>query len=62
MKKMLNNLFYEESGQALVEYGLILGLVSIVAVSSLTSIGNNLEKIYDKIAIKLVNTASKVKS
>ena len=32
----------DEKGQGMVEYGLILALVSIIAIVSLTSIGTNI--------------------
>lgn len=36
---MLNWLMNEESGQGMVEYGLILALVSIAAVAALLALG-----------------------
>lgn len=37
-----NWLLEEESGQGMVEYGLILALISVVAITVMTSIGNNI--------------------
>ncbi|WP_350343114.1 Flp family type IVb pilin [Proteinivorax tanatarense] len=40
----------EESGQGMVEYGLILALVVLVTVGALELLGNNLIKpMYDKV-------------
>jgi Flp pilus assembly pilin Flp len=39
-----------ESGQALVEYALILGLVSVVCVVSLTAIGTNVSAVIQTVA------------
>lgn len=39
-----------EEGQALVEYALILLLVSIVSISILSTLGGNVSKMYSKIA------------
>ena len=38
-----------EDGQAMVEYALILGLVSVVAIGVLTAIGTNVTAIYANI-------------
>jgi len=40
----------EESGQGMVEYGLIIALVSIVVITALTLVGNKLIAIFNKIA------------
>ena len=39
-----------ETGQALVEYALILGLVSVVCVASLTAIGTNVSAVIQSVA------------
>ena len=42
-----------EEGQGMVEYALILFLVSIVAIAALTLIGTNVDGVYDQIAAAL---------
>lgn len=42
-----------EEGQGLVEYGLILGLVSVVAVTALTEIGKDVEGVFKTIVTDL---------
>ncbi len=42
MKKFMNWMLKEESGQGMVEYGLIIVLVALVAMAGLTGIGNQL--------------------
>jgi Flp pilus assembly pilin Flp len=42
-----------EEGQALVEYTLILALVSIVAIGLLTSIGGDIETVLEKVKTAL---------
>jgi pilus assembly protein Flp/PilA len=42
-----------EEGQALVEYGLILGLVSVVSIAALTLLGGNIEAILNELAEKV---------
>jgi pilus assembly protein Flp/PilA len=39
-----------EEGQALVEYALILGLVSIVSIAALTVLGGNIRTILENIS------------
>ena len=40
----------EEAGQTLVEYGLILALISIVAIAALGLIGTNVTAVFNDIA------------
>ncbi|MDX6503015.1 MAG: Flp/Fap pilin component [Gaiellaceae bacterium] len=47
-----------EEGQALVEYALILGLISVVAIALLTSIGGDVKNILAKVASALASAAS----
>jgi len=42
MKKFMNWMLKEESGQGMVEYGLIIVLVALVAMAGLTGIGTQL--------------------
>ena len=49
MKEMMNWLKNEESGQGMVEYGLILALIAVVAVVAVTAIGNNLKGKFEEV-------------
>lgn len=49
MKFLLN----EESGQGMVEYGLVLVLVSIVAIATLGDVGKELKLIFTNITNEL---------
>lgn len=40
----------QEEGQALVEYALILSLVSVVAIAALTLVGTNVTNILNSVA------------
>lgn len=50
---MLNWLMNEESGQGMVEYGLILVLVSVVAIVTLKAVGGELKTVFNDITVKL---------
>lgn len=50
LKAFAGRLRRNDEGQALVEYALILGLVSIVAIAALTLLGTNITKILNQIA------------
>jgi Flp pilus assembly pilin Flp len=44
-----------EDGQALVEYALILGLISVVAIALLTAIGTDVSQILSQISTALAS-------
>lgn len=46
---LLNWFVEEENGQGMVEYGLIIALISIVVIVILTNIGTNLKNIFTQI-------------
>jgi pilus assembly protein Flp/PilA len=53
MLKFFSRLRRNEEGQAMVEYALILALVSVVSIIALTAIGVNVTAIFQAIADKL---------
>jgi Flp pilus assembly pilin Flp len=42
-----------EDGQALVEYSLILALISVVAIGVMATVGHNVEEVFGKIGTEL---------
>ncbi|TFF64217.1 Flp family type IVb pilin [Helcococcus ovis] len=46
---MMNWFMKEESGQGMVEYGLILALISVVVIAILSSIGGQLKDTFNKV-------------
>lgn len=50
MMKYAVKLFKEEDGQAMTEYGLLVGLISIAAIAAILLIGPQLERIFDAVA------------
>jgi pilus assembly protein Flp/PilA len=45
----------DDSGQDLLEYALLIGLIALVAVLAVTSTGNSVNRIFDSIAQSLAN-------
>ena len=54
MKKLINWLKNEESGQGMVEYGLIIAVVAIVAVVGLGLLGGQLNTFFDGLKDKII--------
>ena len=53
---MIHNFLHDESGQALVEYGLIIALIALVAVSAISLFGTSIKSaLYDKAIAQLPN-------
>ena len=52
--KNINNVIEDESGQTLVEYGLILALIVIAAVGMITLTGDTLKAMYDDKIVKRI--------
>jgi pilus assembly protein Flp/PilA len=46
----------EEAGQTLVEYGLIVALISIVAIAALGLVGDNVTAVFNSVANALTGT------
>ena len=55
IKKLLRR--QDEEGQGLVKYGLILGLIAVVAIAALNATGTNVNSIFSNIAGKLGTAA-----
>lgn len=59
---MLHRLIHDEDGQSLVEYGLILGLVSVALLAALGAMKANLLNIYMEVSSQIRKGASAVKT
>ena len=55
MAKLWNLFICEESGQGMVEYGLIVALISVVLIVTLGNLTGSLEGIFNKIKAALDN-------
>jgi pilus assembly protein Flp/PilA len=58
----MNRFFREESGQGLVEYALIIGLIAVVAIAALTASGGSISAIFGTISSKLTDAKNSVAS
>jgi pilus assembly protein Flp/PilA len=56
MLEQMKRLVVEEEGQAMTEYGLIIGLVAIVVIVALTAMGGQLKTLFNEITTTLSNT------
>jgi pilus assembly protein Flp/PilA len=54
---MLKRFFHEEEGQTLIEYGLIVALISIVAIAILTIVGRKGRDVYVSISERMATTS-----
>jgi len=46
MVKKFKELFLEEEGQGMTEYGLILGLIALVAIGILGTMGDSIKQVF----------------
>jgi pilus assembly protein Flp/PilA len=53
MKNLVGRLVKEEEGQALTEYGLLVGLIAIVIIGVVTTLGTELLEVFTKVKNKV---------
>ena len=58
MKKLFSWLKNEESGQGMVEYGLILALIAVVVIAAVKLIGTNARSTFEGVAGDLEGTTT----
>lgn len=49
MKELLVNLLRDEEGQGMVEYGIIIALISVVAIVAIKNIGGKTKTAFDTV-------------
>jgi pilus assembly protein Flp/PilA len=49
MKALFDRFVREEAGQDLIEYALLAGFISLVAVAAITAVGTGLKGVYNNI-------------
>lgn len=60
MLNLLKRLIREESGQSMVEYGLIIALVAVVVIVALMTLGDKLRALFEKLAGKVEDATGKI--
>jgi len=53
MKKMLARFAADQSGATAIEYGLIAGLIAVVIIGAVTSLGKNIANKFNAVANNL---------
>ena len=53
MLKYAVKLFKEEDGQAMTEYGLLVGLIALAVIAAIVLLGDQLKFVFDTITEKL---------
>ncbi|WP_064537394.1 Flp family type IVb pilin [Mesobacillus campisalis] len=49
MLEKMKNLVVEEEGQALTEYGLLIGLIAVAVIATLLLLGPKINTLFDKV-------------
>lgn len=55
---MISKFLRDERGVTLVEYGLLVGLISVVAIGAITSVGNSVKALFQNVANRLQNVTN----
>jgi len=55
MRALVKQFVREESGQDLIEYALLAGFISLVAVAAITSVGVGVNGVYNNINAQVAN-------
>jgi pilus assembly protein Flp/PilA len=57
IKHLIDQLARDEDGQDMVEYALILGLISIIAVAAVTATGLSIQTIWNNVSAAVAGAA-----
>ena len=55
---MISKFLRDERGVTLVEYGLLVGLISVVAIAAITSVGQSVKNLFQSVANRLANVSN----
>lgn len=59
MSKIFARFMKEESGATAIEYGLIAALISVALIAGASTLGNNLNNVFQNISSKMSDAATK---
>jgi pilus assembly protein Flp/PilA len=57
MKSLVTRFVKDESGATAIEYGLIAGLIAVVIIGAVTTLGGNLSALFGRLATALTPVA-----
>jgi pilus assembly protein Flp/PilA len=58
MKNLMKRLWQEEEGQDLTEYGLLLVLVALAAITSMKTLANAISTVFSSASTQMTTTSS----
>jgi pilus assembly protein Flp/PilA len=53
MRKLINRFRRDEEGAALVEYGMLVGLIAVICIAAVTTLGQEISTAFSSIASAL---------
>lgn len=56
MKESIIRFWNDEDGATAIEYGLIAGLIAVVIIAAVTTLGGNIKAIFCKISAEILST------
>ena len=54
MKDLFKRFVHDESGQDLIEYALLAGFISLVAVTAITNVGSGIDSLYGDVEAQVL--------
>jgi pilus assembly protein Flp/PilA len=55
MRNLVTRFAKNEEGAALVEYGMLVGLIAVVCIAGVTTLGTEISGVFNYIALQLTN-------
>jgi pilus assembly protein Flp/PilA len=62
MRKLINRFRRDEEGAALVEYGMLVGLIAVICIAAVTLLGQEISTAFSSIASALAGAAKRFAS